>query len=342
MSKQVQTDIKISDTEDSPAIQLNNVTKTFEQWQRGGSVKDMLRNLIKPRKKIITALDDITLTIQRGEFVAYAGANGAGKSTTMKLLAGMLVPKEGKISVMGMSPQKDRIALMQRMGVLFGNRTELWWDHPISQSFEWKRVVWGIPKQEFKKTCDMVVELLNIGDFVNTFARELSLGQRMRADLALMLLHRPELILLDEPTLGLDVLAKRNMIDFLKKINHERGVTVVVTSHDMDDLEEMAERIILLSKGNIAFDGSFENLRLHTGATKRIDLTTKSTVPPGITRADLVESSGHIHKYEIRNGTDISELLSEISRCKDIVDIETGQSPIEEVIATLYRSWDCA
>jgi ABC-2 type transport system ATP-binding protein len=305
-------------------------------------MKDMLRNLIKPRKKIITALDDITLTIKSGEFVAYAGANGAGKSTTMKLLSGMLVPKEGNIQVLGMSPQKDRIALMHRMGVLFGNRTELWWDHPISQSFEWKRVVWGIPKQQFKKTRNMVVELLEIGNFINTFARELSLGQRMRADLALMLLHSPELILLDEPTLGLDVLAKRNMIDFLKKINHERGVTVVVTSHDMDDLEEMAERIILLSKGNIAFDGSFENLRLHTGATKRIDLTTESIVAPNITRAHHIESSGHIHKYEVKSGTDISELLAEISCCKDIIDVETGQSPIEEVIANLYRSWDCA
>ena len=342
MLKQAQTDIKISATGDRPAIQLNNVTKTFEQWQRGGSMRDMLRNLIKPQKKIVTALGGITLTISQGEFVAYAGANGAGKSTTMKLLSGMLVPKEGDISVMGMSPQKDRIALMQRMGVLFGNRTELWWDHPISQSFEWKRVVWGIDKHEFRKTLNMAVELLDIGNFVNTFARELSLGQRMRADLALMLLHSPELILLDEPTLGLDVLAKRNMIDFLKKINRERGVTVVVTSHDMDDLEEMAERIILLSKGNIAFDGSFENLRLHTGAAKRIDIATKDNVPPNITRAKYIESSGHIHKYEITNGADISGLLAEISSCKDVIDIETGQSPIEEVIANLYKSWDCA
>ncbi len=342
MLKQDQTDIKTSATEDRPAIKIENVTKTFEQWQRSGKIKDIFSNMLKPKKKTIVALDNISLTINRGEFVAYAGANGAGKSTTMKLLSGMLLPKGGDISVLGMSPQKDRIALMKKVGVLFGNRTELWWDHPISQSFEWKRMVWGIPKAQFEETKDMVVDLLGIREFINTFARELSLGQRMRADLALMLLHSPELILLDEPTLGLDVLAKRNMIDFLKKLNRETGVTVVVTSHDMDDLEEMAERIVLLSKGSIAFDGSFDSLRLHTGATKVIELTTISQTPPALALADIIESNGHIHRYEIKKDASVQDLLAEISLCKDILDIETGQAPIEEVITNLYKSWDCA
>ena len=342
MLKKVQTDIKPSGTGDSPAIKITNVTKTFEQWQRGSTVRDMLANMIKPQKKIITALDNISLNINRGEFVAYAGANGAGKSTTMKLLSGMLIPKSGELSVLGMSPKHDRIKLMQRIGVLFGNRTELWWDHPISQSFEWKRVVWDIPKEKFMSTRDMAVELLGLKDMLHTFARELSLGQRMRADLTLMLLHGPELILLDEPTLGLDVLAKRSMIEFLKRINRETGVTVVVTSHDMDDLEEMAERIVLLSKGRIAFDGSFENLRHHTGALKRIELTTKGPSVPSITCALLLESQNNVHRYEVQKNADISALLREISAYEDVIDIETGQVPIEEVIAGLYEEWDCA
>ena len=154
MLKQVQTDTKQSATEDSAAIEIKNVTKTFEQWQRGSKFKDIISNMVKPQKKTITALNDISLTINHGEFAAYAGANGAGKSTTMKLLSGMLVPKSGDISVLGLSPQKDRIAIMRRIGVLFGNRTELWWDHPIAQSFEWKRVVWDIPKTQFEKTRD--------------------------------------------------------------------------------------------------------------------------------------------------------------------------------------------
>jgi ABC-2 type transport system ATP-binding protein len=251
----------------------------------------------------------------------------------------MLLPKSGQISVLGMSPQKDRIKLMRNLGELFGNRTELWWDHPITQSFEWKRVVWDIPDDEFKRTRDMVVELLDIGGILNTFARELSLGQRMRADLALMLLHNPSVILLDEPTLGLDVLAKRNMIDFLKRVNKEKGVTVVVTSHDMDDLEEMAERIILLSDGKISFDGSFDDLRTHTGAIKKIQLTTKDLAVPQLSLARHLSSEGYTHNYEIKKDVNISKLFKEISTHNNIIDIETGKAPIEEVIANLYASW---
>ena len=169
------------------AVNMNNVTKTFTQWQRDNTGKGLLKNLIKPEKQVITALDDVTFAIKRGEFVAYAGPNGAGKSTTMKLLGGMLLPNSGDISVLSMSPQKQRTMLMNRLGILFGNRTELWWDHPLIQSFEWKKVVWGIPDEMYRQNLDMVTELLDIGGLLKTFARELSLGQRMKADLAMML-----------------------------------------------------------------------------------------------------------------------------------------------------------
>ncbi|MCL2285695.1 MAG: ATP-binding cassette domain-containing protein, partial [Firmicutes bacterium] len=214
VTTQADTAVKARNT----AVYVDGVTKVFEQWQRENAGKALFKNLFKPQKKIVTALDNVTFIAERGEFIAYAGPNGAGKSTTMKLLAGMLQPTVGNVSVLGMSPEKDRIKLMGKLGVLFGNRTELWWDHPVSQSFEWKKVVWDIPDEVYKRNLEMVVELLDIGGLLKTFARELSLGQRMRADLAMMLLHSPELILLDEPTLGLDVVAKRQMIDFLKKI----------------------------------------------------------------------------------------------------------------------------
>jgi ABC-2 type transport system ATP-binding protein len=336
MLKQEQTVIRQSDT----AVSINRVTKHFEQWQRSGQGKNILKNLFKPEKKIISALENISFSVKKGEFLAYAGPNGAGKSTTMKLLCGMLLPTVGELEVLGLSPKKDRIALMKRVGVLFGNRTELWWDHPIISSFEWKRVVWDIPKDQFVKQRDKVVEMLDIGGILHTFARELSLGQRMRADVAMMLLHQPELILLDEPTLGLDVLAKRRMIGFLKELNRERGTTVIVTSHDMDDLEEMARRILLITHGRIAFDGSFDSLRKTVGGLCRVTITMKNGTVPQLTCGNLISADRGIYEFEVdTTKMPVKAVLAEISAAEGVEDIEFKKAPIEQVIAELYTSW---
>ena len=322
------------------AVSLNCVTKEFVQWQRTGKFKDMLKNLIKPEKRVVSALNNVTLMIRKGEFVAYAGANGAGKSTTLKILSGIMQPTTGEVSVLGLDPEKSRVELMKRVGVVFGQRTELWWDHPIAMSYEWKKAVWNIPDAEFKRNLAVVVELLDLGDLMHTFARELSLGQRMRADLGLMLLHNPELIFLDEPTLGLDVLAKRHMIDFLKHVNKEQGTTIVVTSHDMDDLEEMAQRIVLLSQGQIAFDGSFHQLRELTGSVCRIRLTLQGDVAPYITCGALVSSDQNIFEYEFdTNVVPVREVLAQISQVDGVVDIEIRKAPIEKIVADLYTRW---
>jgi len=303
------------------AVSIRGVTKTFTQWQRSNTAGNVLRNLLKPEKRTITALNDVSFDIKRGEFLAYAGPNGAGKSTTMKLLSGMLLPNDGEIAVLSMSPQKQRRALMSRLGILFGNRTELWWDHPVIQSFEWKKIVWDIPDDLYRKNLAMVTELLDIGDLLKTFARELSLGQRMRADLAMMLLHSPELILLDEPTLGLDVMAKRQMIGFLKQLNAQEGTTIVVTSHDMDDLEEMARRILLISNGKVAFDGSFAALRDELGCTKRAIVNFSDR-----TRREIA--------YD-----DTNKLLRELSELDGIVDVGFTQTSLEEGLANLFARW---
>lgn len=324
----------------TPALSLDGVTKEFVQWQRSGKARDILKNLLHPEKKVVAALDNVSLDISPGEFVAYAGANGAGKSTTLKLLSGILQPTRGDVRVLGMNPARQRIPLMRQVGVLFGQRTELWWDHPVATSFDWKATVWDIPKAEYEKTRNMVVDLLDIGDLMHTFTRELSLGQRMRADLGLLLLHRPTLILLDEPTLGLDVLAKRHMIEFLKRINREEGTTIVVTSHDMDDLEEMAQRIILLSSGRIAFDGSFDALRERTGSLRHILLTSESEQAPSLTSATWVGSDGFVHEYAFdATATPVPAMLAEVSTLPGVVDMETRKAPIERVIAGLYREW---
>ena len=231
-------------------VELKNVTKRFRRLKSGG--------LFRREYEDIYALSHVDLRVQRGEFIAYAGPNGAGKSTTFKLLCGMLAPNEGETRLFGMDPIKDRIAVMKRTGVLFGNRSELWWDHPVRSSFEWKREVWNIPKREYEARLERLTEEMGVGDFMDAFARELSLGQRMRANLALTLLH--------EPTLGLDVLAKRDLIQELKRINRDRGVTLVVTSHDMDDLRDMASRLVLIHQGTIRYDGDFDTL-----ASRRAD-----------------------------------------------------------------------
>jgi len=322
------------------AISMTDVTKQYSQWQRSGKARDLLKNLLHPEKKVVTALDAVSLEIAPGEFVAYAGANGAGKSTTLKILSGILQPSSGGVRVLGLDPVRDRIPLMHRIGVLFGQRTEMWWDHPVASSFDWKATVWNIPKKEYTRMRELVVELLDMGDLMHTFARELSLGQRMRADLGLMLLHSPELILLDEPTLGLDVLAKRHMIEFLKRINKENGTTIVVTSHDMDDLEEMAQRIILLSEGRIAFDGGFDALRDLTGSLRHIVLTTESDEAPMLRSATWLSSGENVHEYAFdANSIPVPAMLAEISTLRGVVDMETRKAPIERVIAGLYRQW---
>jgi ABC-2 type transport system ATP-binding protein len=310
-----------TDSADNVAIEVSGVTKTFIQWQRDNTGRGILQNLLKPEKRVITALDNVSFEVMRGEFIAYAGPNGAGKSTTMKLLSGMLQPTSGDISVLSMSPRKQRRAIMQDLGVLFGNRTELWWDHPIIQSFEWKKVVWDIPDERYRENLAMVTELLDIGGLLKTFARELSLGQRMRADLAMLLLHSPTLILLDEPTLGLDVMAKRQMIGFLRKLNEQAGTTIVVTSHDMDDLEEMARRILLISNGQIAFDGDFAALRSELGCTRRA----------------IVCFSDGTHKEISYQDTGL--LLRELSAMEGVVDVTFTQTSLEEGLANLYEKW---
>ena len=233
-------------------IELKDATKRFRRLKHGG--------LLRREYEDIYALSHVNLRVDQGEFVAYAGPNGAGKSTTFKLLCGMLAPNEGTSRLFGVDPIKRRIPVMRRTGVLFGNRSELWWDQPVRASFDWKRVVWEIPKADYDARMEKLTAGFRLGDFMDTFARELSLGQRMRANLALTLLHGPELVLLDEPTLGLDVLAKRELIENLKRINREDGVTLLVTSHDMDDLRDMARRLVLLHEGVIRYDGDFDGL----------------------------------------------------------------------------------
>jgi ABC-2 type transport system ATP-binding protein len=255
----------------------------------------------------------------------------------------MLTPDAGSVRVLGMDPVRDRVRYMNRIGVVFGQRTELWIDHPVAASFEWKRVVWDIPRGRYNRMLDLVKELLGMEEFFHSLARELSLGQRMRADLGLALLHEPEILFLDEPTLGLDVLAKRNVLSFIKDLNRERQVTVMVTSHDMSDLEQLAGRIVLIDKGRMAFDGDWLQLRREYADRRRLQIETLEKEPPILTGAQYLSSEAGRHAYVFdASRVNISALLSQAAQQAEILDVETHRVPIDEVIADIYEKWQSA
>jgi ABC-2 type transport system ATP-binding protein len=322
------------------AVELAGVTKVFRQRQRSEKLRDAWHNLLHPQVREIQALRDVSVTMRRGEIVAYAGPNGAGKSTTVKLLSGMLTPTAGFVRALGMDPVRERRRYVRDIGVVFGQRTELWWDHPVAASFEWKRVVWNIPDERYRRMLGTVRELLGLDEFFNSLARELSLGQKMRADLGLMLLHEPQVLFLDEPTLGLDVLAKRNVLDFIKRVNREQNVTVLVTSHDMSDLEQLASRIVMIDRGRIAFDGDFARLRREFGTRRRLLIETEEAVTPALIGAQHVQSDAGRHEYWFDAASvKVSELLSQAAAQARVLDVETHGESIDNVIADIYEKW---
>jgi ABC-2 type transport system ATP-binding protein len=322
-------------------VELRGVRKVYRQRVRSAQLGDLFRNLLRPRIRTVEALRGIDLIVRRGEIVAYAGPNGAGKSTTIKLLSGLLAPDGGRVRALGMDPVRDRVAYVARVGVVFGQRTELWWDHPVAGTFEWKRVVWNIPRDRYQRMLGLVRELLRLDEFFHTLARELSLGQRMRADLALALLHEPELLLLDEPTLGLDVLARRNILTFIQELNRENGVSVVVTSHDMAELEQLAGRIVLLREGQIAFDGVFADVRRLLSHRRVLTLETAAATAPVLHGAELLATDGAgRHEFAFDgSAVSLSALLEQAAAQTEVLDVETHRAPIDQVVADLYEHW---
>ncbi|TDC01709.1 ATP-binding cassette domain-containing protein [Nonomuraea longispora] len=214
----------------------------------------------KVRRSLVHAVRDLSFTIAPGEFVGYLGPNGAGKSTTIKMLCGILTPTSGTVRVAGLEPSRRRTTLARRIGVVFGQRTTLWWDLPLADSFELIRHLYKVDRNTFRTRLDELTTTLDLGSFIRTPVRQLSLGQRMRGDLAAALLHAPDVLVLDEPTIGLDVVSKAGIRDFLKRLNAERGTTVLLTTHDLGDIERLCRRVMLIDHGQLAFDGTLGDL----------------------------------------------------------------------------------
>lgn len=323
-------------------IEVKNLNKTFRVYERKSGAFSAVRSLFRPEYKIIRALNDVSFNISKGEIVGYIGPNGAGKSTTVKVLSGILVPDSGEVVIDGIVPWEKRKEHVRRIGVVFGQRSQLWWDVPVIDSFELLKEIYKINEKVYKEKLNTLNELLALEDFIKTPVRQLSLGQRVRCEIAASLLHDPEILFLDEPTIGLDAVAKLAVRNFIKKINIESDITVILTTHDTGDIEALADRILLIGKGSILYDGNFNELKKKytRERTLLVHFLEKINNKPdvrGIVEFNINGNSAEI-KFDPRVLT-ASELISEISGMYPINDLELESIEAEEMIAELYREY---
>ena len=252
-------------------IVMENICKTYQVAKRNAGFKEACKSLFHRDYEQIRALDNVSFTIGDGEMVGYMGPNGAGKSSTIKILSGILTPDSGVCLIDGCVPWKNRIEHVKHIGVVFGQRTQLWWDIPVIDSFELLRDIYSVPREVYRKNLEELTELLQLSELLKTPTRQLSLGQRMRCEIAASLLHAPKILFLDEPTIGLDAVSKLAVREFVQRQNREHGTTVILTTHDMQDLSALAKRIILIGRGRILMDGTLEDIRVAGGAPDDID-----------------------------------------------------------------------
>ena len=258
-------------------IAVHNLCKTFRVAKRNAGLKEAWKALFRREHEIVHALEDVSFTIEDGEMIGYIGPNGAGKSSTIKILSGILTPDSGTCIVNGRVPWKERRAHVSEIGVVFGQRSQLFWDVPVIDTFELLKEVYRIPERKYKSNLDRLVALLDLKDILRTPTRQLSLGQRMRCEIAASLLHSPKILFLDEPTIGLDATAKIAVREFIKTINREQKTTVILTTHDMQDIEALTERILLIGRGRILLDGTLSDLKERYSETKTVIIKYRET-----------------------------------------------------------------
>ncbi|MHB8964039.1 MAG: ABC transporter ATP-binding protein [Saccharofermentanales bacterium] len=323
-------------------ITLNNISKTFKVAKREKGTRAAFQSLFKRDYKYIKALDNISFHIGEGEIVGYIGPNGAGKSTTIKVMSGILVPDSGSCTVMGYNPWHDRRQYVRNIGVVFGQRTQLWWDVPIADSFDLLKDIYKIPQHEYKDNLSLLTETLDLSEFINTPLRQVSLGQRMRAEIAASLLHSPKILFLDEPTIGLDAVSKLAVRHFIKTINKEKKLTVILTTHDMNDIEALTDRIILIGKGKILHDGRMQKIKHDFDDYRTLTITfDPHDAPIAIDHASLVDWTSERAIYQVDTGkTTISNVLRGLGERLDIHDMTSEGCPVEEIIARLYREYE--
>lgn len=313
-----------------PIIELAEVGKTFVVRRRAGRLR---------RQRVeVRAVAGVSFTIDAGEMVGYIGPNGAGKSTTVKMLTGILVPSGGRIRVCGLEPARRRVELARHLGVVFGQRTQLWWDLPLRDSFDLLKHIYRVPDARHRANLDHFVEVLDLGPLLDVPVRQLSLGQRMRGELTAALLHDPEVVYLDEPTIGLDVVSKAAVREFLAAMNRERGVTVLLTTHDLGDIERLCGRMLIIDRGRVIHDGDVESVKQRYGGERTLVVDLETAEPPlDIPGATVVGVEGARQRLQFRPAqTTAAELVAEVTRRARILDLAIEEPEISDVVRRIY------
>ena len=319
-------------------IQLDHINKTFRVARRGGGYRAALKSLFRREYIAVQALRDVSFTIGDGEMVGYIGPNGAGKSSTIKIMSGVLNPDSGSCVIDGLVPWKDRRAHVRNIGVVFGQRSQLWWDVPVIDSFELIRDIYRVEPAAYRRNLDDLNDLLELSDLLRTPARQLSLGQRMRCEFAASLLHDPKTLFLDEPTIGLDAVSKLAVRRFIRRINQEKNTTVILTTHDMQDIEALAQRILFIGKGRILLDGPLEQLRAQYDGVRTLTVRyTDGTfiLPPGMTLESQTEGQA---VFRVDTAVlPVSAAIEALSKNAEIRDLSVSGATAEQLVVSLYQ-----
>ncbi len=313
-----------------PLIDVHDLERTFV-------VRRKVAGRRRRTREHVVAVHDLTFSVEAGEMVGYIGANGAGKSTTIKMLTGILVPTGGHVRVAGLDPSRDRVKLARRIGVVFGQRSTLWWDLPLRDSFELLQKMYRIPLPRYRENLERYVELLDLSAQLDTPVRQLSLGQRMRGDITAALLHDPEVLYLDEPTIGLDVVSKGRLREFLRSLNTERGTTLILTTHDLQDIEALCDRVIVIDQGTSVYDGSLAGLHVQGGSTRTlvVDLVDEAA-PIDVVGATVRKVEGPRQWLSFPSESSAAPIVAAVAASYDVADLSIQEPEIEEVIRDLY------
>jgi ABC-2 type transport system ATP-binding protein len=328
-------------------IRVENVTKEFAIYNRGSGLAGALRSLFSRERTIIRAVDHLSLSIGSGEMVGYIGVNGAGKSTSIKLFVGILSPSSGTVRIAGLDPCKQRFENARRIGVVFGQRTKLWWDLPLRESYTLLKNIYDLDKRAYEQQLALLCELLDLSVLLPQPVRTLSLGQRMRADLAASLLHQPAILYLDEPTIGLDPMVKDRIRKAIRTMNQERGTTVMLTTHDLGDIEELCHRIIIVDRGRKIYDGTLQALRETHGAMRIIEMDLADTEPLanvlwpqaiGVPESALAVSTAGNTLVARLDGNVVSapQLISYVFQRARVLDVRIRDTSVEDIVKRLY------